>query len=212
MVICTVMAVTAADSLHAFAAGFGLSFGLIVAIGAQNAYVLRQGLRREHVATVVAFCAVSDAALIVAGVGGMGVIITRFGWIAEVIRWAGAAFRAAYGLLALRRAIRPKRLAPADEKGPSRRMALVTIAALTWLNPHVYLDTLLLLGSVGATYGTSRWIYAIGAAVASVTWFSALGYGAGRLSPLFARPMAWRVLDMLIAAVMMTIAATLAIG
>ena len=99
-----------------------------------------------------------------------------------------------------------------DRKGPSRRMALVTIAALTWLNPHVYLDTLLLLGSVGATYGTSRWIYAIGAAVASVTWFSALGYGAGRLSPLFARPMAWRVLDMLIAAVMMTIAATLAIG
>lgn len=209
---CTVFRVTVPDAIHAFAAGFGISFGLIVAIGAQNAYVLRQGLRREHVAAVVTFCAVSDAALIVAGVGGMGAIITRFGWIAEIIRWAGAAFLATYGLLALRRALRPHHLSPTDGTGPSRRAALATIAALTWLNPHVYLDTLLLLGSVGATYERSRWIFALGAATASVTWFIALGYGAGRLSPLFSRPRAWKVLDLIIAAVMMTIAATLATG
>lgn len=200
------------DALQAFTSGLGLGFGLIIAIGAQNAYVLRQGLRREHVGLVITFCALSDAALIVAGVGGMGALTTRWAWITGIIRWAGAAFLAVYGLLALRRALRPTSLAPAHLSATSRSMALATVAALTWLNPHVYLDTLVLLGSVGSTYGSAKWIFAAGAATASAVWFSTLGMGAGRLAPQFARPNAWRVLDIVIATVMLVLAGALALS
>jgi L-lysine exporter family protein LysE/ArgO len=184
-------------------AGLGLSLSLIVAIGAQNAFVLRQGLRLEHVSVVVALCAVSDAVLILAGVAGNAWLSARLPSAITVIRLGGAAFLIGYAVLAARRALRPSAIA-VDGTG-ARTGLLATVAAglaLTWLNPHVYLDTVLLLGSVADSHGVRRWWFAVGAAAGSVLWFSALGYGARLLRPLFARPGAWRVLDACIAVVM----------
>lgn len=193
-------------------AGLGLGLSLIVAIGAQNAFVLRQGLRREHVAAVVAVCAASDAVLIVAGVAGAGWLFERAPWFAEVMRWAGAAFLVGYGVLAAVRAIRPAALAAAPGAAPaSLRTTVLTVLALTWLNPHVYLDTVVLLGAVAAGHGDSRWAFAAGAIAASILWFSALGFGARLLAPVFARPVAWRVLDAVIAVVMVAIAVQLVV-
>jgi L-lysine exporter family protein LysE/ArgO len=193
-------------------AGFGLGLSLIVAIGAQNAYVLRQGLRREHVAVVVTICVLGDVILIWLGVAGMGALISSVPRLLAVIRVVGAAFLAGYGLLAFRRALRPGRLA-ADTAGRStgRRAAVGTALALTWLNPHVYLDTVLLLGSVARTHGSGV-AFGLGACLASLLWFPGLGYGARLLRPLFARPTAWRVLDAVIAVVMLTLAITLLHG
>lgn len=191
----------------------GLSAGLslIVAIGAQNAFVLRQGIRRSHVALVVAVCAVSDLVLIVLGVAGIGVLLDRAPAALVVIRWAGAAFLLAYGLLAARRAVRGEQLDP--EKGNkilSRGAVLGTCLAFTWLNPHVYLDTVLLLGSLAAAQGeTGRWWFAAGAGLGSIAWFTALGVGARFLTALFRRRTAWRVLDAGIAVVMVTLAVLL---
>ena len=200
-------------TLLALAAGFGLGLALIVAIGAQNAFVLRQGLRGEHVAAVVAVCAVSDLLLITAGVSGTGALLDRVPGAVAGVRWAGAAFLAGYGLLAARRALRP---AGALQVEAATRTPLPTVlltaAALTWLNPHVYLDTVVLLGSVAAAQGDLRWAFGAGAGVASVLWFSALGAGARLLRPVFARPSAWRVLDALIAVVMLALALGLATG
>lgn len=192
-------------------AGLGLGLSLIVAIGAQNAFVLRQGLRREHVLAVVLICALSDAALIALGVGGAGFVFDRVPWLVEVVRWAGALFLLAYGVLAARRAIRPKPLVAAStEKTATSLLAVIgTCLALTWLNPHVYLDTVVLLGSVASTHGEYRWAFGAGAMLGSVLWFSALGFGARLLAPVFARPVAWRVLDGVIAVVMIALAVTL---
>jgi L-lysine exporter family protein LysE/ArgO len=192
-------------------AGFGLGLSLIVAIGAQNAFVLRQGIRREHVLPVVLVCALSDAVLIVAGVSGIGFVIERFPLVLDILRWAGAAFLVAYGLLAARRAISPSGL---TAEGPgtktSLRAAVLTVIALTWLNPHVYLDTVLLLGSIANTHGEQgRWWFAAGAVLGSLVWFTALGFGARLLKGLFAKPIAWRVLDAAIAVVMVTLAVLL---
>jgi len=193
--------------LASLLAGLGLGLSLIVAIGAQNAFVLRQGLRREHVLPVVVVCAVSDAVLILAGVAGAGWVFEQAPWIAEVMRWAGAAFLIAYGVIAARRAIRPKALVAARDAPPtSLRATVLTVLALTWLNPHVYLDTLVLLGSIAGGHGDGRWWFAVGAMVASILWFTALGFGARLLAPLFARPLAWRILDAVIAVIMVTIA------
>jgi len=199
--------------LTAALAGLGLGLSLIVAIGAQNAFVLRQGLRREHVLVVVVVCAASDAILIAAGVAGLGVLIQQAGWILVVVRIAGAAFLTWYGISAARRAFRPKVL-ETDDGGDrmTRAAAITTVLALTWLNPHVYLDTVVLLGSIGGTYGDARWWFALGATIGSIVWFSALGFGSRALRPLFAKPVAWRVLDALIAVVMFAIAASLIIG
>jgi L-lysine exporter family protein LysE/ArgO len=189
--------------LLAAVAGLGLSLSLIVAIGAQNAFVLRQGLRLEHVSAVVALCAVSDAVLILAGVAGNAWLSASLPSAITVIRLGGAAFLIGYAVLAARRALRPSSIA-VDGTG-ARAGLLATVAAglaLTWLNPHVYLDTVLLLGSVADSHGVRRWWFAVGAAAGSVLWFSALGYGARLLRPLFARPRAWRVLDAIIAVVM----------
>lgn len=197
----------------AAAAGLGLGLSLIVAIGAQNAFVLRQGLRREHVLVVVAICAVSDAVLIVAGVGGLGVLIQQAGWALVVVRIVGAAFLAWYGIRSAMRALKPSAL-NADAGGARMPLAaaITTALALTWLNPHVYLDTVLLLGSIGGTYGVHRWWFAAGAALASLLWFSALGFGSRVLRPLFAKPMAWRLLDAIIALVMIALAVSLIVG
>jgi L-lysine exporter family protein LysE/ArgO len=197
-------------ALLAAASGLALGLGLIVAIGAQNAFVLRQGLRLEHVAAVVAVCALSDLALIGAGVLGAGAALTRAPWLLAVVCWVGAAFLLGYGLLAARRALRPGALRP-DAAGARTGLAVTvgTCLALTWLNPHVYLDTVLLLGSMAATYGRHRWQFAAGAGLGSAVWFTALGYGARLLRPVFTRPAAWQILDGLIAAVMTALALSL---
>lgn len=201
--------------LLAALAGLALGLSLIIAIGAQNAFVLRQGLRREHVLAVVLICAVSDAVLIIVGVAGGGALFTALPWLVEVIRWVGAAFLIAYGVLAAVRAIRrPKPDADglhADGSSGAKTLvvAITTCLALTWLNPHVYLDTVLLLGSVGSTHGDSRWWFAGGATLGSILWFTSLGFGARLLAPLFAKPLAWRILDGLIAVVMIAIALSL---
>ena len=194
-------------------AGFGFGLSLIVAIGAQNAFVLRQGLLRRHVLAVVAVCALSDAALIAAGIGGVGLAISGLPVLMTVVRIGGAVFLVIYGLLAARRALRPATLAPdAGRASVGLAATVATCLALTWLNPHVYLDTIVLLGSVANSHGDSRWLFGAGAAVASVIWFTALGYGARLLQPVFARPAAWRVLDAVIAVMMVAIAVSLVVG
>jgi L-lysine exporter family protein LysE/ArgO len=229
--------------LSSILAGLGLGLSLIVAIGAQNVFVLRQGIRREHVFAVAAICALSDLALIMVGVSGIGVVLTAVPWLVDVIRWAGAAFLVAYGLLAARRAIRPSGetleaetaeheveaaeaasaglvgaragtpsalanpAASASTSTLTRRStglaaAVLTCLALTWLNPHVYLDTVFLLGSVANTHGDGRWAFAAGAGFASIAWFFGLAYGARLLGGVLSSPRAWRVLDAIIAVVM----------
>ncbi|SES30684.1 L-lysine exporter family protein LysE/ArgO [Lentzea flaviverrucosa] len=185
--------------------GFGTMMTLIVAIGAQNAFVLRQGLRRQAVVEVVAVCALSDAILVAVGVAGFGVIVKKFPQAITVAAVVGGIFLLGYGFLAARRAFRPSALNAGTE---TSSRPVLTALALTWLNPHVYLDTLVLLGSIAA----GRWLFGVGAVTASITWFVALGFGARLLSPLFAKPRAWRVLDGLIAAVMITLGVTLIAG
>ncbi len=206
---------TAADPMAlvaaAFVQGLFLSLGLIVAIGAQNAFVLRQGLRREHVGSVVAFCAVADAVLITAGVLGMAQALGRHPDLARALAWGGAAFLAVYGWRALRRARHPGQLqAAGGGEGLGRAAVLAQAAAFTLLNPHVYLDTVLLVGSIGAQQpeGVRGWFVA-GASVASLLWFSLLGFGARWLAPWFARPRAWQVLDALIGLTMWVLSALL---
>jgi L-lysine exporter family protein LysE/ArgO len=194
-------------------AGLGFGLGLIVAIGAQNAYVLRQGIRREHVGLVVAVCAVSDVLLITVGAAGVGAVIARHTTALAVVTVLGAGVLLGYAVQAVRRAVRPAALSVASTGTESTRIGSVVLAALalTWLNPHVYLDTVVLLGSISATYATP-WLFALGAAVASIGWFAALGFGARLLAPLFARPGAWRIFDVGVAVVMTSIAAKLVLG
>ena len=191
--------------------GLASGLSLIVAIGAQNAFVLRQGILRSHVLLVVAVCAASDLVLIVLGVAGVGVLIERAPAVLDVVRWAGAAFLLGYGGLAAVRAIRGAPLArPGVRQGGTRLAALGTCLSLTWLNPHVYLDTVLLLGSLAGAHGADgRWWFAAGAGFGSVAWFAALGAGARYLAPLFERRNAWRVLDAGIAVVMVILAVLL---
>jgi len=198
-------------ALAVFVQGLTLSFGLIVAIGAQNAFVLRQGLRREHVGSVVLFCAVADAVLIAAGVLGMAQALGERPALARALAGVGAAFLAAYGVQALRRARHAQGLAPAEGGGAlGRGAALAQAAAFTLLNPHVYLDTVLLVGSVGAQQPAAlRGWFIAGASSASFTWFLLLGYGARGLAPWFAQPRAWQLLDRLIGATMFVLAALL---
>ncbi len=188
-----------------------LSLGLIVAIGAQNAFVLRQGLRREHVGSVVMFCAVADAVLIAAGVLGMSQALANSPGIARALALAGAAFLAVYGWRALRRARRPQPLlVTGGNVSLTRSAALAQAAAFTLLNPHVYLDTVLLVGSIGAQQPAAlRGWFVAGASTASLLWFGLLGFGARWLAPWFARPKAWQVLDALIGVTMWVLAALL---
>ena len=190
--------------------GLGLGLSLIVAIGAQNAFVLRQGLLGQHVLPVVVICAVSDAVLIVAGVLGAGVVLDRLPWLLPVFRIGGAVFLLGYAVVAARRAVRPGVLqAQGPGPGASLLVSSSTVLALTWLNPHVYLDTVVLLGSIAQSHGPDRGWFAAGAVTGSVVWFTALGYGARLLRPLFARPGTWRLLDGTIALVMVLIALSL---
>jgi L-lysine exporter family protein LysE/ArgO len=197
----------------AFSAGFAVAFGLIAAIGAQNAFVLRQGLRGDHVLSLVVVCAGSDALLIALGVGFFGALSAALPDLLPVIRWAGALFLGAYALRSLWKAVAAtERLEPAAESANGRRGALLTCLALTWLNPHVYLDTVVLLGGLSTQHGDRAAIFGLGAATASATFFLMLGFGARLLRPLFATPLAWRVLDGVVGATMAAIAWTLAAG
>jgi L-lysine exporter family protein LysE/ArgO len=199
--------------LDSAATGLLTGLSLIVAIGAQNAYVLRQGLAREHVGVVVVICALSDVALIVAGVAGIGTIVERAPVVLDVVRWLGVAFLTWYGVSSLLRARRAESLHAEGRVAVSRRGVAVRAMALTWLNPHVYLDTVLLLGTIANHEGPSgRWWFAAGACAGSALWFSGLGFGARRASGLLARPRAWQVLDVLIGITMLAIAVSLAVG
>ena len=199
-------------------AGLLTGLSLIVAIGAQNAYVLRQGVRREHIGAVVLVCAFSDLVLIVAGVSGVGALVEHSGWLLDAVRWFGVVFLLWYALGALRRAWSHDALTAtggAPERA-ARGPVVGRAVALTWLNPHVYLDTVLLLGSIAAVHDDDvsggRWWFALGACVASIVWFSGLGFGARLLAPLLARPRAWQVLDVFVAATMIFVAVRLALG
>ena len=200
--------------LNASLTGLLTGLSLIVAIGAQNAFVLRQGLRRARVGAIVAICTLSDIALIIAGVAGVGAVVQHADWALQAVRWFGVAFLTWYGLSSAWRARRPSALTAAPD-GTGGRLGLAStlrrILALTWLNPHVYLDTLVLLGSIANSRGpVDRWWFAVGALIASTVWFLGLGFGARFAAPLLTTPRAWQVLDLLIAATMLAVAAKLA--
>ncbi|OJU96340.1 MAG: amino acid transporter [Solirubrobacterales bacterium 67-14] len=196
--------------------GFAASLTLIVAIGAQNAYVLRLGVegRGRILVTVILICAFSDAILISAGVAGIGAVLEAAPAAVEVVRVLGAVFLVSYGVMAARRALNPQGMTVDDSPANASMKAIVlTTLAFTWLNPHVYLDTVMLIGSIANQQGgDDRWWWAFGAICASFSWFFLLGYGARMLKPLFARPAAWRVLDGLIAAVMVSLGVGLIAG
>jgi L-lysine exporter family protein LysE/ArgO len=192
--------------------GFIASFTLIAAIGAQNAFVLRQGIRREHVLPVVALCTVSDMALISAGIAGVGALISAHPGALNLAKFGGAVFLVGYGLMAARRVWRPSSLTP-SQSAPARLIdVLLTCAALTFLNPHVYLDTVVLLGALANEHRDERWLFGVGAVTASAVWFVSLGLGARRLAGLFATPLTWRILDGLIAVMMIALGVSLALS
>ena len=191
--------------------GMALGLSLIVAVGAQNIYVLRQGLRKQHVGLVAVICSVSDFVLISAGVGGLGALIQSVPLVVQVAQWAGAAVVLAYGAMAGYRAVKGQRVVVGRHSVTSQTVgtAVATTLALTWLNPHVYLDTVVLVGGLAATHGDDRWWFGLGACLASTLWFVALGYGARYLAPLLERPGAWRVLDSAVALMMVAVGVSL---
>jgi len=196
--------------MNALLSGFLLGLSLIAAIGAQNAFVLRQGLQRRHVFAVSLACALSDAALVSFGIVGFGTIINKAPWIATVMSLLGATFLAFYAGRSFYSAFRHgASLNPAETSAPGVKATLLTCLAFTWLNPHVYLDTVVLLGSISASYGAERFHFGAGAITASFVFFFALGYGARLLAPVFANPRAWRILDLLIGLVMSTLSVKL---
>jgi L-lysine exporter family protein LysE/ArgO len=198
--------------LATFFTGLGSAASLIIAIGAQNAFVLRQGLRRQHVLPIVIICVLSDAILIAAGVAGIGVIVKNAPIALEIVRWAGFVFLVGYAVFAARRALKPESLSTSGAVAGSLAAAIGTCLAITWLNPHVYLDTVLLLGSLSASHGDpGRWMFGAGAATASLLWFGMLGFGARFAAPVFAKPVAWRILDGAIAVLMLGLAVLLVI-
>lgn len=187
--------------------GFALGASLIIAIGAQNAFILRQGLIRSHVFLLCLICALSDALLIAAGVAGLGTIVSKSPALISIVTLGGAVFLGTYAFLAFRRAWKPAAMVAGIPEGMNLKAAVLTCLAFTFLNPHVYLDTVVLLGSLSAAFeGADRTAYGAGAAIASFAWFFGLGYGARFLAPLFAKPAAWRVLDVIIGLVMSLLA------
>jgi L-lysine exporter family protein LysE/ArgO len=190
--------------------GFLVGLSLILAIGAQNAFVLRQGLRREHVGAVVLACGLSDAVLMTAGVLGFGALSEAMPWLGNAMRLGGAAFLIVYGALRFRAALRGgAALMPTDATAAPLGRVLATCLLLTWANPHVYLDTLVLVGTLSAQYAPYSGYFGLGAVTASFTFFAALGYGARLLAPVFARPASWVVLEVVVGCTMWAIAAGL---
>lgn len=199
--------------MFSYLSGFGTGLSLIVAIGAQNAFVLRQGLVRRFVFPVVAICALSDLILIVLGVSGIGLVVQKFPAVLEIFRYAGALFLLCYGISALMRSFKNTgSLQAASDSGQTLKGAVAACLAFTFLNPHVYLDTMILIGSIASSFGEEKWCFAAGAGSASILWFTALGYGARLLTPVFKKPAAWKVLDFVIGITMLALAAMLAAG
>ena len=197
-------------NLHVLAQGFLVTAGLIMAIGAQNAHVLRMGLTRQHVLVTIVICALSDALLVGLGVMGMGIVLERFPLAVEVATWGGAAFLLWYGLRSLRSAFSSHALTAAEARRVSLRDAVLLVLAFTYLNPHAWLDTIVLVGSIGGRHhGIDRLTFWFGSVLASACWFVLLGYGARWLAPLFAKPVSWRVLDALIGVSMGVLAVSL---
>ena len=190
--------------------GFFTGLSLIVAIGAQNAFVIKQGLLRQHVLLIVAICAISDAALIFLGIGGLGALVQSNTSVLEVIRWFGVLYLTWFGIKSIRSALINQSLVASESGTTSAKKIATTVLALTFLNPHVYLDTVILLGSVGNQFNEDRWFFAVGASVASFAWFSTIGFGARAASKYMSKPIFWKILDSAIAVVMFTIAITLA--
>ena len=198
--------------MQAIIPGLLTGFSLIVAIGAQNAFVLRQGLLKKHVLVIVVICALSDAFLITLGVLGLGGLISALPWLLEVIRWIGVAFLAWYGSSSLRRFVKQDSLTAAESSVGTLKQAVVTTLALTFLNPHVYLDTVIFIGGIASQFGDQKWWFVLGAITASFLWFFALGFGASKASVLVSKPVFWKILDVFIAAVMFSLAITLALA
>lgn len=190
--------------------GFGTGFGFIVAIGPQNAWVLRQGVRREHIGLVIAICALSDLILIATGTSSIGVLAGAAPWALEALRWGGVAYLIAFALSSFRSALRPGALGETTAR-PAASVAATTLG-LTWLNPHVYLDTVLMLGTVTNNFGPTRWWAAAGACATSIVWFTGLGLGARALSGPLSSPRTWRAVDAVVGCVMVGVAARLALG
>ncbi len=198
--------------MQSIVAGFLTGLSLIVAIGAQNAFVLRQGLLRKHVLVIVVICALSDAFLITLGVLGLGSLISALPWLLEVIRWVGVAFLVWYGSSSLRRFVKQDSLKAAESSVGSLKQAVMTTLALTFLNPHVYLDTVIFIGGIANSFGDQKWWFVLGAITASFLWFFSLGFGASKASVLVSKPVFWKILDIFIAAVMFSLAITLALA
>ncbi len=196
--------------MFAFLPGFLAGLSLIVAIGAQNAFVIRQGLSRQHVFVVVAICAIADAALIALGIAGLGAIIQGLPWLLEGVRWFGVAYLTWFGIKSVRSAFKNDAMDVSGAQTTSLKKVVAAVLGFTLLNPHVYLDTVILLGSISNQFAEDRWFFGFGAMTASIVWFSAIGFGARAASRYMSKPIFWRVLDSIIAAVMFTIAFYLA--
>lgn len=190
-------------------AGLITGLSLIVAIGAQNAFILRLGLMRSHIGIAVFICALSDALLIFLGTAGMGAVVQSHKSILKAVSWVGAAYLLYFAVSAGRRVFKSESLESSAEVIMSKKSVVLAVLGFTWLNPHVYLDTVLLVGSIGSQFGKQRWIFATGASIASVLWFTGLGYGSKAAARIMARPITWKILDIFIAIVMTTIAITL---
>ena len=195
--------------MFAFLPGFFTGLSLIIAIGAQNAFVIRQGLTKRFVFTVVAICTVIDASLIALGIGGLGAAIAGLPWLLEVIRWFGVAYLTWFGIKSLISATKNQTLDAAGVESKSAGKVVTTVLAMSLLNPHVYLDTVIFVGGVGNTFGDNRWFFAFGAMLASLVWFTSIGYGAKAASRFMSKPIFWKVLDGVIAVIMFTLAITL---
>jgi len=198
--------------MNAVIPGLLTGLSLIVAIGAQNAFVLRQGLLKKHVLVMVLICAISDATLIILGVFGLGALISALPWLLEVIRWVGVAFLIWYGSTSLRRFMKNESLKAAESGSRNLKQTVLTTLALTFLNPHVYLDTVIFIGGIANQFGDQKWFFALGAVTASFVWFFSLGFGASKASVLVSKPAFWKILDVFIAAVMYSLAITLAVA
>lgn len=195
--------------MFAFLPGFFTGLSLIIAIGAQNAFVIRQGLTRRYVFTVVAICTVIDASLIALGIGGLGAAIAGLPWLLEAIRWFGVAYLTWFGIKSVISATKSQSLDPSGVESKSAGKVITTVLAMSLLNPHVYLDTVIFVGGVGNTFGQNRWSFALGAMLASLVWFTSIGYGAKAASKFMSKPIFWKVLDGVIAVIMFSLALTL---
>lgn len=195
--------------MFAFLPGFFTGLSLIIAIGAQNAFVIRQGLTKRYVFTVVAICSIIDASLIALGIGGLGAAIAGLPWLLEVIRWFGVAYLTWFGIKSLISATKNQTMDASGVESKSAGKVITTVLAMSLLNPHVYLDTVIFVGGVGNTFGENRWLFAYGAMLASLVWFTSIGYGAKAASRFMSKPVFWKVLDGLIAVIMFTLAITL---